>query len=153
MTSTSARATSPPGPPRCVASAGPTSRLSGRGSNPNENPSPNPSPNPNPNPTPNPNPNPNPSQAQWARLRDACDPVTSAAGATPPMVLRSDAWVALPVLRCLGGILQAATLGSGGCNPMWRRLQPHVAEAATPCSRAARAALPRRHPAGGASDS
>ena len=92
-------------------------------------------------------------EAQWARLRDACDPVTSAAGATPPMVLRSDAWVALPVLRCLGGILQAATLGSGGCNPMWRRLQPHVAEAATPCSRAARAALPRRHPAGGASDS
>ena len=36
--------------------------------------------------------------------------VTSAAGATPPMVLRSDAWVALPVLRCLGGILQAAPL-------------------------------------------
>ena len=34
--------------------------------------------------------------------------MTSAAGATPPMVLRSDAWVALPVLRCLGGILQAA---------------------------------------------
>ena len=47
-------------------------------------------------------------EAQWARLREACDPVTAAAGATPPMVLRSDAWVALPVLRCLGGILQAA---------------------------------------------
>eukprot|EP00908_Phaeocystis_cordata_P016930 Transcript_28251.p2 GENE.Transcript_28251~~Transcript_28251.p2 ORF type:complete len:444 (+),score=176.20 Transcript_28251:619-1950(+) len=47
-------------------------------------------------------------EAQWARLREVCDPVTAAAGATPPMVLRSDAWVALPVLRCLGGIMQAA---------------------------------------------
>ena len=44
------------------------------------------------------------------------------------MVLRSDAWVALPVLRCLGGILQAAPLararalrvaasGTWGCSP------------------------------------
>ena len=47
-------------------------------------------------------------EAQWLRLREVCDPVTAAAGATPPMVLRSDAWVALPVLRCLGGIMQAA---------------------------------------------
>ena len=47
-------------------------------------------------------------EAQWARLRAACDPVTDAAGATPPMVLRSDPWVALPVLRCLGGIMQVS---------------------------------------------
>lgn len=47
-------------------------------------------------------------EAQWARLRGACDPVTAASGATPPMVLRSDPWVALSVLRCFGGIMQAA---------------------------------------------
>ena len=47
-------------------------------------------------------------EAQWKRLRSACDPVTAASGATPPMVLRSDPWVALSVLRCFGGIMQAA---------------------------------------------
>ena len=35
-------------------------------------------------------------------------PVIAASGATPPVVLRSDPWVLLPLLRCLPGLLSAA---------------------------------------------
>ena len=47
-------------------------------------------------------------RAQWAKLLDYADPVIKASGATPPMVLRSDPWVVLPLMRQLSGLLSAA---------------------------------------------
>ena len=47
-------------------------------------------------------------KAQWQQLLAYAAPVIAASGATPPMVLRSDPWVLLPLLRCLPGLLSAA---------------------------------------------
>ena len=91
-------------------------------------------------------------EAQWARLREVCDPVTAAAGATPPMVLRSDAWVALPVLRCLGGIMQAAPHAAKLNGPFSlvmeqaaRPLPPPAAAALLPQRRVPPSAAHHRH--------
>ena len=46
--------------------------------------------------------------AQWERLMESSQPVIDASGATPPMVLRSDPLVLLPLLRQLPGLLRAA---------------------------------------------
>ena len=46
--------------------------------------------------------------AQWKRLMESSQPVIDASGATPPMVLRSDPLVLLPLLRQLPGLLRAA---------------------------------------------
>ena len=80
------------------------------------------------------------------------------------MVLRSDAWVALPVLRCLGGILQAAPLararalrvaasGTWGCSLGHSGLQPLTRRVAASGARECSTLHPApgtRHPAGGA---
>lgn len=54
----------------------------------------------------------NESQAQWLRLLETTEPITRASAATSPMVLRSDPWVLLPLLRCLPGLLSAAPYAS-----------------------------------------
>jgi len=51
-------------------------------------------------------------QEQWDALMKSVGPVTAAAGATSPMVLRSDPGVLLPLLRCLPGLLSAAPYAS-----------------------------------------
>ena len=79
-------------------------------------------------------------EAQWARLRDACDPVTAAASNLQPRG-RSPAIPrphAAPVPACPGDFRRGCDAPDGA--PL-RRL-----------GGAAGAALPRRHPAGGASD-
>ena len=42
--------------------------------------------------------------------------------------------------------VRAAAPCGGGCNPMWRRLQPHVLEAAAPCVQAVTPMYPAYHP-------
>lgn len=48
------------------------------------------------------------SAPQWEELLRTAAPVIAASAATPPLVLRSDPWVALPLLRCLPSLLSAA---------------------------------------------
>ena len=47
-------------------------------------------------------------EQQWDELMRSVKPVTRASGATPPLVLRSDLGVLLPLLRCLPSLLSAA---------------------------------------------
>ena len=47
-------------------------------------------------------------RADWQKLMDYAEPVIKASGATPPMVLRSDPLVAVPIVRQLGGLMSAA---------------------------------------------
>lgn len=51
-------------------------------------------------------------EQQWESLMRSVGPVTRASAATPPMVLRSDPAVLLPLLRCLPGLLSAAPYAS-----------------------------------------
>lgn len=51
-------------------------------------------------------------EQQWESLMRSVGPVTRASAATPPMVLRSDPAVLLPLLRCLPGLFSAAPYAS-----------------------------------------
>ena len=57
------------------------------------------------------------------------DELLAAATAAPAVPALRSAWQARAALQ--PHVTQAATLRDAGCNPMWRRLQPYVAQTAT----------------------